>query len=91
MAEARGRKWDKEGVRLAAGQGNPFPAFAEEIREKYRDLVDVNAELVAVLKEALAATLYQYRLFVGPDDAIANATIKKAKEALAAAWQWSGE
>ncbi len=39
----------------------------------------------AKLAAALSATLYQYRLFVGPDDAIANATIKKAKEALAAA------
>ncbi len=37
MAEARGRKWDREGVRLAAGQHNPFPEFAEEIREWERN------------------------------------------------------
>lgn len=36
MAEARGELWVKEGVRLAAGQGNPFPKFAAEIRAKFK-------------------------------------------------------
>lgn len=36
LAEEKGRIWVKEGVRLAAGQGNPFPKFAAEIREKFK-------------------------------------------------------
>ncbi len=60
-------------------KGQELAYASKEFELSIKTLRAQNAELVAALK----ATLYQYRLFVGPDDAIANATIKKAEIALA--------
>jgi hypothetical protein len=35
MADERSKQWIADGVRLAAGQGNPFPEFAAAIRARY--------------------------------------------------------